>query len=126
MKTKFTQEQKQEMIKRYFDGEPVRVIAENSGISRSALYSWINDYKNEAGYKEISLQKINNTIKHTEYLQTMVSLLQEMCTSSTSLQERLCYIEKLSSEYPVNLLCKTFNVAKGTYYNHTLRNKREQ
>ncbi len=125
MKTKFTQEQMQKMINRYFNGEPVRVIIENAGISRSTLYSWINDYKNESGYKEISLQKISNTLKHAEYLEKMVSLLQELCASTTSLQERLCYIERLSSEYPVHLLCKTFKVAKGTYYNHTLRNKRE-
>ena len=125
MRTKFTQEQKQKMINRYFNGEPVRVIIENMGISRSTLYSWINDYKNESGYKDISLQKISNTLKHAEYLEKMVALLQELCTSTTSLQERLCYIERLSSEYPVHLLCKTFKVAKGTYYNHTLRNKRE-
>ena len=125
MRTKFTQEQKQKMINRYFNGEPVRVIIENVGISRNTLYSWINDYKNESDYKEISLQKISNTLKHAEYLEKMVKLLQELCSSTTSLQERLCYIERLSSEYPLHLLCKTFKVAKDTYYNHTLRNKRE-
>ncbi|MCH5209483.1 MAG: IS3 family transposase [Oscillospiraceae bacterium] len=125
MKTKLPQKQKHEMVKRYFNGEPVQAIAEDVGISRSTLYSWINDYKAEAGYKEISLQKFNTTLRHAEYLEKMVCLLQELCASTTSLKERLCYIETLSSEYPVNLLCKTFNVAKGTYYNHTLRNKRE-
>lgn len=125
MSTKFTQEQKQAMVERYFAGEPAKSIAENSRVSRSTLYLWINEYKDKAGYKDISLKKIKTTIQHAEYLEKMVELLQDWCASCTSLQERLYHIERLSAEYPVNLLCKTFKVTKGTYYNHTLRNKRE-
>lgn len=125
MRTKFTQEQKQAMVERYFAGESAKGIAEDSGVSRSTLYLWINEYKDKAGYKDISLKKIKTTIQHAEYLEKMVALLQDWCASCTSLQERLYHIERLSAEYPVNLLCKTFKVTKGTYYNHTLRNKRE-
>jgi transposase InsO family protein len=125
MRKTFTQEEKQAIVKRYFTGEPAKGIAEGSGIARSTLYLWINEYKDKAGYKDISLKKIKTIIQHSKYLEKMVELLQDWSSSYTSLQERLHHIESLSSEYPVNLLCKTFNVAKGTYYNHTLRNKRE-
>lgn len=125
MRTKFTQEQKQAMVERYFAGETAKGIAEGSGVSRSTLYLWINEDKDKAGYKDISLKKIKTTIQHAEYLEKMVELLQDWCASCTSLQERLYHIERLSAEYPVNLLCKTFKVTKGTYYNHTLRNKRK-
>jgi putative transposase len=31
----------------------------------------------------------------------------------------------MSKEYNVNILCEALKVAKGTFYNHILRNKRE-
>ena len=47
------------------------------------------------------------------------------CTATAPLQERLAAIEQMvSDEYNVNTLCEALEVAKGTYYNHTLRNKR--
>ena len=47
------------------------------------------------------------------------------CTVSAPLQEKLMAIERMvSEEYNVNILCEALEVAKGTYYNHILRNKR--
>ena len=47
------------------------------------------------------------------------------CTVSFPLRERYAYIQSISDKYSINLLCKSMNVAKGSYYNHVFRNKNE-
>ena len=56
----------------------------------------------------------------------MIAILKSApCAATAPLQERLAAIEQMvSDEYNVNTLCEALEVAKGTYYNHTLRNKR--
>ena len=56
----------------------------------------------------------------------MIEILQAAnCTVSAPLQERYAVIQELEGQYSINLLCKTMKVAKGSYYNHILRAKRE-
>ena len=45
------------------------------------------------------------------------------CKLSTSGKYRV--IKELSDKHSVSLLCETFNVPKGSYYNYLLRNKNE-
>ena len=40
-----------------------------------------------------------------------------------SVSKRYEVIKSLSDEYTVNILCEALKVAKGSYYNHILRNK---
>ena len=44
-------------------------------------------------------------------------------TPSAPLSKRYEVIKSLSDEYTVNILCEALKVAKGSYYNHILRNK---
>lgn len=39
------------------------------------------------------------------------------------MQGRLCLIKSFSDEYNISILCEALKVAKGSYYNHILRNK---
>ena len=41
------------------------------------------------------------------------------------LQQKLYAAEKLSGEYSVHMICDALDIARGTYYNHVLRNKRD-
>ena len=60
-----------------------------------------------------------------ERSQRIAQILQTApCTASSSLREKLDTIVLMSKEYNVNILCDALKVAKGTYYNHVLRNKR--
>lgn len=47
------------------------------------------------------------------------------CTVKAPLHERYAVIKDLSDKYSVTLLCETLQVAKGSYYNHILRNANE-
>ena len=56
----------------------------------------------------------------------MIEILQNApCTVNSSLKERYDYIQSCSDRFSVNLLCKTMKVAKGSYYNHILRAKKD-
>lgn len=73
--------------------------------------------------KQPSNKALQNKIEH---LERIISILQNApCSATAPLRERLNAIEQMSSEYKVHTLCYALNVAKGTYYNHILRNKRE-
>lgn len=59
-------------------------------------------------------------------LETIIEILKSApCCSSAPLRERLEAIQEMSGTYNVNILCDALNVAKGTYYNHIKRNKKE-
>lgn len=41
------------------------------------------------------------------------------------LQQKLYAAEKLSGEYSVHMICDALDIARGTYYNHMFRNKKD-
>lgn len=128
MKTKFTQEEKQTLINRYLSGESVSTITADVGIARSTLYSWIKAYKKQSNETtKMTYREFSELKRKVERLNRIITILQTAdCTATSPLQDRLHEIEKLSSEYNVNTLCEALKVAKGTYYNHIFRNKRDK
>ena len=70
------------------------------------------------------MREYNDLKQKCEQLEQMVEILQmSPCTVDAPLLERYAFIFSLANQYSVNLLCKTMKVAKGSYYNHILRNK---
>lgn len=47
MNNHYSMEEKKQIVKSYIDGKEISEIIRNTGISRSTIYSWINQYKNE-------------------------------------------------------------------------------
>lgn len=126
MKTKFTQEQKQELVNRYLSSESVKSITADTGVARSTLYSWISAYKNADSTIAPTLREFKEYQRKNKYLTEIINILQTSpCSAQAPLREKLSAIEELSSDYHVHTLCKALKVSKGTYYNHIFRNKRE-
>lgn len=128
MKTTMSQEQKQDLVNRYMSGESVKSIVSDTGVARSTLYSWISAYKEKQNndhnmtFREFSANK-----RKIERLTRIIDILQKStCSANAPLHERLDVIEEFSAKYDYNVhtLCEALKVAKGTYYNHILRNKR--
>lgn len=46
------------------------------------------------------------------------------CSPSAPLKEKLYSLEELSGQYNVHMLCDALNASCGTFYNHILRNKK--
>ena len=113
------------VLKLYTSGTKVKDIVIQTGVPRSTVYYWI---KNEIPKRTpaLNLRDYHFLKQRCERQEKIIAILKSApCTATAPLQERLTAIEQMvSNEYNVNTLCEALEVAKGTYYNHTLRNKR--
>ena len=125
MSKQVTKEQKQAIVQRYLNGETVAAIEKELQIPRSTLYLWIRESQ-VPQTKKVQLRDLSRLKMQYERSQRIAQILQTApCTASAPLREKLDAIVLMSKDYNVNILCDALKVAKGTYYNHILRNKRE-
>jgi len=126
---KYTESEKQILIERYLSGESVLSILEETAIPRSTLYSWIKFYrdKQQAGkQKAVNLTNFRLLENKVKRLEGIIEILQTAsCSPTAPLDEKLIALENLYGQYNVHMLCKAMNVSRGTFYNHILRNKRD-
>ena len=116
---------KSTVLKLYYAGTKVADIVTQTRVPRSTVYYWIkNGIPKES--TPLNLRDYHFLKQKCERQEKIIAILKSApCTATASLQERLAAIvQMVSEEYNVNTLCEALNVAKGTYYNHTLRNKR--
>ena len=100
MRTKFTQEQKQELVNRYISGESVKSITADTGVARSTLYSWINAYKATNSTIAPTLREFKEYQRKNKYLTEIINILQNSpCSAQAPLREKLSAIE----EFPPNI-----------------------
>ena len=127
MKKYYSQEKQKEIIDLYSSGITVTELSKKFVVARSTIYSWLNDSKNKRLLnRKINMRDVIDLKQKCEQQEMMIEILKNApCTVSSPLQERYAYIQSISDKYSINLLCKAMNVAKGSYYNHTLRNKNE-
>ena len=128
---KYTPETKAILITRYFtQHESIASIVADTGIPRSTLYHWINEYqKNHSSSsdseKRITPRKIEQLEAKIERLEGLIQILKAVpCTVHAPLSERLNAIEQLYGQYNIHMLCEAMNISRSTFYNHILRNKR--
>ena len=116
---------KETVFKLYSAGSKVKAIVTQMGVPRSTVYYWIkNEIPKETS--PLNLRDYHFLKQKCERQEKIIAILKSApCTATAPLQERLVVIEQMvSDEYNVNTLYEALEVAKGTYYNHTLRNKR--
>ena len=117
----------QECCCSYKNGVPAKEICEKKGIPRSTLYYWIKKYSSIESKEDIEYAiQVQSYEKECEKLRQMFEVLKKVdCTQSSPLRTKLNEMEKLKDEYSANILCEALGVSKGTFYNHILRNKRD-
>ncbi len=122
---KYTNEQKTEVTKRYKNGEAVSNLSLEYGVSKATIYNWIKEYNQSVSNdKNISsVHLLNKKVKKLTEILEIKSLVE--CTPNSSLKTKLYELEKLYGKYTVHSLCEALNVDRGTYYNHVLRNKKQ-
>lgn len=130
MNNKYSRTEINEAIERYTNKcESVAVIASESGIPRSTIYRWIKQYYDTQG-EEVRRPVSRNVLmleNKVKRLEGIIEILQSVeCTVNAPLQIRLAEIERLYGRYSVHMLCDALKVSRGTFYNHILRNKRDQ
>lgn len=126
VKKTYTEEQKNEVLTRLFAGEPIASISVDTGIAKSTLYAWSKSGEKKKKNKALNMTDYRILKQRCETLEKTVEILQlSPCAVSAPLHERYQVIKDLSDHYSVNLLCQALKVAKGSYYNHILRNANE-
>ena len=65
------------------------------------------------------LQKRNNRYSSLKSIQSID------CNANSPLDMKLYTLEKLYGKYNVHIMCEALQVSRGTFYNHILRNKRD-
>lgn len=125
MKKNYSEKQKSEIISRYLSGNSVTKLSAEYDIARSTIYKWIGKSDEcEKQKRKVNMCDFFDLKQRCEQQELMIEILQNApCTVNSSLAKRYDYILNSSEKYSVNLLCKTMKVAKGSYYNHVLRNK---
>ncbi len=124
---KFTKETKVDVVKRYLAGEKADVLIKEIGLSRSTIYLWVKQFNEEALKKENQIsvcnyRKLQNKVKR---LEEMIKIYKKVnCNYNSPLKEKLYALEELYGQYSIHILCDTFDIARGTFYNHILRNKK--
>lgn len=122
--TKYTKEVISKVLRQYKEGTPIQIIIQHTGIPRSTIYHWIKTLPlSEDTDNEKTIRILEDKIKR---LEEIIEILKKAnCTVSAPLQERLYTLEFLQGQYPVRILCEALEVPRGTFYNHILRNKRD-
>ena len=113
------------VLKLYSTGTKASDIIAQTGTPLSTVYYWIkNGIPKEMS--SLNLRDYHFLKQKCERQEKIIAILKSApCAATAPLQERLVAIEQtVSDKYNVNTLCEALDVAKGTCYNHTLRNKR--
>ena len=130
MKSKFTNEEKRAILERYIlkSKSPTNII-KSVGISKSTFYTWLSDYRKEqeeTKSKRLTLRNFNLLGAKVKRLEGIVEIIKKAnVLPNAPLQQKFYVAEKLSGEYSVHMICDALDIARGTYYNHILRNKRD-
>lgn len=123
-----TKEQKNLAVKRYLSGESASIIISEIGISRSTLYLWVKQFheaQNENGnfISVISYKRLQGKVKRLEEIIQIYKTVN--CNYNSPLKEKLYALEELYGQHSVHILCEALDVSRGTFYNHILRNKKQ-
>lgn len=128
MKT-YTPEKKQEAIDRFISGESAAAILTDIGIPKSTFYNWVRIYQEEQAElnrKTVDIRNFHLLENKVARLETIIEILKSAsCTPKSPLKQRLYAAEQLYGKYNIHVICDAFDIPRGTFYNHVLRNKRD-
>ncbi len=119
---------KARIILSYLGGKTISELASENKISRSTIYIWIKEAQAKEDVKPnpVNLRTFHDLKNRCHRLEIIIEILKSApCCASAPLRERLEAVQEMSNTYNVNILCDALNVAKGTYYNHIKRNKKD-
>ena len=125
---KYSNKEKLSIVARCQQGESVAALSNELAISRSTLYRWLKSFPTDSAGKPLkfSYQEYTLLQRKVEKLQNVITILKSAdCLVSAPLKERLYALEPFYGKYEVHTICEALDVDRGTFYNHMIRNKRE-
>lgn len=130
MKNTYTSEQIQALIEQYLSNKvPVSKLLASAGVPRSTFYGWLRAYQEErqaTNRKTIDFRNFHLLETKVARLEGIIEILKKSpCSVQAPLKERLSYAEQIYSQYTIHMICEALSIDRGTFYNHMLRNKRD-
>ena len=125
---KYSNEEKLSIITRYQQGESIAKLSDELSILCSTLYRWIKSFPADSAGKSLKFSQQEYALlqRKVEKLQNIITILKSVdCLVSAPLKERLHALEPFYGKYGVHTICEALDVDRGTFYNHMIRNKRE-
>ena len=124
----YSLEFKSKVVNAHLRGKSISELAQEHNLSRTTIYDWIDEAQEKEDTKDvpINLRTIHDLKARCQRLETIIEILKSApCCPSAPLSEKFEAITQMSTRYNVNILCESLDVAKGSYYNHIKRNKKE-
>ena len=130
MSKRHSLKEKENAIKRYVkDRESPLTIIKDIKISKSTFYKWLSEYQNEqkqSDRKILTLRNFKLLEAKIARLEGVIEIIKKANVLPNSpLKDKLYAAESISDDYSVHMLCEALDIPRGTYYNHILRNKRD-
>ena len=124
----YSPEFKSKVVNAHLRGKSISELSQEHNLSRTTNHNWIDDAQKKENTKDvpINLRTIHDLKARCQRLETIIEILKSApCCPSAPLSEKFEAITQMSTRYNVNILCESLDVAKGSYYNHIKRNKKE-
>ena len=130
MNKRHSLKEKQNAIKRYVkDRESPLTIIKDIGISKSTFYKWLSedqDKQKQSDRKILTLRNFKLLEAKIARLEGIIEIIKKAnILPNSPLKDKLYAAESISDDYSVHMLCEALDIPRGTYYNHILRNKRD-
>ena len=121
----FTETERKKIYELWQAKQSIGCITELTGASRSTVYRTIKGYERNGKSDAISRKYVAKLETKVRRLEQKLEVIKKAgCSPNAPLREKLVALETLYGKYSVHLLCEAMDVSRGTFYNHILRNKR--
>lgn len=125
----YTKEERQNAIDRFISGESAADILADTGIPKSTFYNWVYIYQEEKkalNKRTVNIRNFHLLENKVVRLENIIEILKSAnCTPKSPLKQKLYAAEQFYGEYSVHVICDAFDIPRETFYNHVLRNKKD-
>ena len=125
----YNEEEKRILVSLYYNGKTVDEICQEHQISRSTFYSWIQAYQSvesKNNSRTVTPKDFDSLLRHCEKQEQIIAVLKSIpAIANATTKERLAVLEPFYGQFSVHVLCEALDVPRGTFYNHSKQNKRD-
>ena len=124
---RYTEEFKQKIIYLYLAGRSIKSLSIEHGIPRLTIYRWrklydpfVNSEKEAVSLEDCEKlkKKIQKKIDRLKMQNEIIKKgFHEIELNKYMTQNIVAFINKYQDQYPIQLMCKLFNISRTTYYN---------
>lgn len=101
----------------------VKEVLQKYSIAEGTLFVWKREYS-KSNFRKSSCNRLNEykqKLHHTKLEQMLKVLRFPGCNISSSTDDKIRVIEKLTGKFSIRVLCEALKLPRGTYYNRLKR-----